>query len=152
MSNRPTLEECQHILENKLKDLKENIEDKKLYFVSTFSITLDESPKVEDINHDPRREEEFMNSALKGVIKCRDLMNELKINYQRPPDMFVEMIKNEKEMDLIRDKLQKDVQNIQKAQAKHKQEKETYSKPKEVKQKRPGLLMKPKYSMKQKKK
>ena len=50
--------------------------------VSTYSITLDKSPKVEYINYDPRGEEEFMKSSLKDVIKCIDLMNELKIYYQ----------------------------------------------------------------------
>jgi len=149
--SKPTAEECQQILVQKLNDLKENFEDEKLAFVSTFSLTLDAPSGVDDVNHDPRREEAFLTSTLAGVIKARSLMDEAGIQYQRPPDMFAEMIKSEKEMDSIRDKLQKDVENIQKAQAKNKQKKENNEKPHDNVQKRPGVLMKPKVDPKQKK-
>ena len=145
-------EESQKILKEKLEILKETADDEEMHFTQTLEITLDESPKIDDPNHDPRREEAFQQATLEGVKKAREMMDKLGIQYQRPPDMFAEMIRPEKDMEAIRDKLEKDKAAIQAAQARRMQ-KEVEKAPKpENKQKRPGIDLKYKKSAQQQKK
>ena len=116
-------EEAEKILKEKLEFLKEKEDDKEVVFAQTFEITLNDSPKIEDVNHDQRREEAFQKSTLEGVLMAKEMMDKLGIVYQRPPDMFAEMIRPEHEMDRVREKLEKEQQAIQQAQARRLQRK-----------------------------
>lgn len=145
-------EEAQKLLEQKLESLKEKVEDEDVAFTNTFAITLEESPVIENSNHDPRREKAFQEATLKGVLAAREKMEKIGIKYERPPDNFVEMIKDERQMAAATKRLEEEQKKIQNAQAKNKQEKIVKQVPKDNTQKRPGVLLKPKVSLAQKRK
>ena len=145
-------EEATKILQEKLELLKEKESDEKIVFAQTFQITLNSSPEIEDVNHDKRREEAFQKSTLEGVLRAKELMEELGIKYERPPDMFAEMIRPEHEMEKVREKLEKEQQAIQQAQARRLQKKVEQAPKQENKQKRPGYDLKYKKSAAQQKK
>lgn len=146
-----TNDEFESKLKQKLDSLKDKYADDKIRFTNRLSIYLDFDTVVVDSNHDPRREESFLNSTLKGVLQARKMMEELGIEYKRPPDFFAEMIKDEREIQEAKERLEEEQLKIQKAEAKNLQKKVARDVPKDNKQKKVGVLLKPHVSPKQKK-
>ena len=145
-------EEAQKILGDKLTALTESETNPEVIFAQTFEVTLKDSPEIKDVNHDQRREEAFQKSTLEGVLMAKEMMDKLGIKYERPPDMFAEMIRPEHEMEKVREKLEKEQQAIQQAQARRLQRKVEQAPKQENKQKRPGYDLKYKKSAAQQKK
>lgn len=152
MTEKPSEEECQQILQQKLADLTEDLGDEVSNFIATFSLDLPESPQIENVNNDVLREKAFAAATLEAVKKARVLMDQSNIKYERPPDNFVEMMKSEAQMDRIRRDIEEQEQKIIKTQAKNKQAKEIKQKPKDNVQKRPGVTLKPRKQNKKGKK
>lgn len=139
----PTAEQCEQILKKKLAEIDDYTGDEKSNFIASFTLDLPNSPNIEKIENDKFREVAFQEATLEGVKHAKELLIELEIPYVRPPDMFVEMMKTEAQMERIRDDLEEQKQNKEKLLARKKEKRELKEKPKQKEQKRPGQLMKP---------
>lgn len=145
---RPSQEECEAILKQKLQDLREDLGDEKTNFKASFTMVLPESPKIEDIENDMLREKAFHDATLEGVKQARELLVACEIPYIRPPSMFAEMIKTDEQMERIRDSLEEQRRKKERVVAKNKQKREVKEQPQTKKQVRPGVSMKPKRNQK----
>lgn len=145
---RPSSEECEAILKQKLKDLQEDLGDEKTNFKVSFTMTLPQSPKIEDIENDMLREKAFHDATLEGVKQAREMLIACEIPYIRPPSMFAEMIKTDEQMERIRQSLEDQRKKKERVIAKNKQKREVKEQPQTKKQVRPGISMKPKKNQK----
>ena len=97
------------------------MDDENYYFVQTFTMNLEKSPEYTEQKNHSHDEEAFQKATLEGVLKARELLEKNDIKYIRPPDNFVEMFRDEREMEIVRQKLMEDQRAIQIAEAKRKQ-------------------------------
>jgi hypothetical protein len=151
MATRPSPEECEAILQQKLADLHEDLGDEKTNFKASFALNLPHSPVVEDVNNDFLREQAFQAVTLEGVKKARELLIECEIPYIRPPTMFAEMMKSEAQMERIRDSLSDQKEKKEKMIARQQQKKDQKKKDKPKPKQRPGVSMKPRKEQPKKK-
>jgi hypothetical protein len=152
MKAKPTPEECQAILRQKLSDLHEDLGDEQTNFKASFALTLPRSPVIADINNDLLREQEFQAVTLEGVNRAREFLNQCKIPYLRPATMFAEMMKTEGQMDKIRQRLAEQKEKKEKLISRNEQKKEVKTaKGPAPRTKRPGVSMKPHKGPKQQK-
>ncbi|EAX92884.1 hypothetical protein TVAG_467310 [Trichomonas vaginalis G3] len=145
-------EEAEKVLQQKLEALNEPMDDENYYFVQTFTMNLEKSPEYTEQKNHSHDEEAFQKATLEGVLKARELLEKNDIKYIRPPDNFVEMFRDEREMEIVRQKLMEDQRAIQIAEAKRKQKQIEQAPKVENVQKKPGILMKKKVSAAQRKK
>lgn len=152
-SKKLTNDERKQIFSSKLESLREDLGDEDTAFVGTFCLDFDQKLDLKDKPKDEAHyEEEYLRLALSGVVNAQQLLIKNNIPYERPPDMFVEMVRSDEELERIREKLEEQRQNKEKILSRKKQAQELRDAPKkddQNKQKKPGLALKPKKSPKQ---
>lgn len=148
-----TNDERKQIFSSKLESIREDLGDEDTAFVGTFCLDFDQKLNLKDKpKNEINYEEEYLRLAVGGVVNAKKLLIKNNIPYERPPDMFAEMVRSDEELERIREKLEEQRQNKEKILSRKKQAQELRDTPKaddHNKQKKPGLAMKPKKSPKQ---
>lgn len=69
------------ILKQKLADMRQDLGDQNLNFLSEFAITIKESPKIESADNDVLRDNAFKNSTIEGILIAEKFMDANSIPY-----------------------------------------------------------------------
>eukprot|EP01138_Halocafeteria_seosinensis_P002541 gb/GECG01002599.1/.p1 GENE.gb/GECG01002599.1/~~gb/GECG01002599.1/.p1 ORF type:complete len:230 (+),score=62.71 gb/GECG01002599.1/:1-690(+) len=101
-ASAPPKKENKELLESTLKALKEK---GKQPWLERLDVTAGRPIVLDDPDDDLRRELQFYNQALASVKAARTAWDELGVKHMRPDDYFAEMLKSDKHMAKVKDKL-----------------------------------------------
>ena len=92
----PSEAQLKEMIVQKLNDLHEDFGDDNQNFLSTFSITLNEPPQLDNIDNDVHREKAFIASTVNGVLKAKEYFDLNNIPYKQSFEPQKEEVKTTK--------------------------------------------------------